>query len=83
MVVVVAFSSLARVLGDGLTMHSLPVLFKKKLLVEISLCTPIPLFFFGQDQFTVAQPAETAVAECSRMSRCELVFLSFRFPHHA
>ena len=45
--------------------------------------TDSTFFFLGQDQFTVAQPAETAVAECSWMSRCELVFLSFRFPHHA
>ena len=80
-----AFSSLARVLGDGLTMHSLPVLFKKNIISGDQLVHTDSTFFFflGQDQFTVAQPAETAVAEWSRMSRCELVFLSFRFPHHA
>ena len=55
----VAFSTLERILEEGLTIHSPPALFK----VEISLRTPVPLVF-GLDQSTVAQRAETTVAEC-------------------
>ena len=40
--VVMAFSSLARTFGEGLTV--LPVLFFFFFKVEISSCTPIPLF---------------------------------------
>ena len=64
---VVAFSSLARIFGEGLTINSPPALylfiyFKE---VEISSCTPVPLFFFkGQDQSTMAGRAETTVAVC-------------------
>ena len=49
--VVVAFSSCARILGECLTIYSLPALFLK---VEISLRTLIPLLL-GQDQSIVAQ----------------------------
>ena len=69
---VVAFSSHARILGDYLTIHSLPApfslsfFFKKKKKKEISLRTLIPLT--GQDQSTVAQQAETTVTERSLMS---------------
>ena len=57
--VAVAFSSHARILGECSTIHSPPSIFFK---VEISSCTLIPLLF--QDQSTVAQRAETTVAEC-------------------
>ena len=43
-VVVVAFSSLARIWGECLINHSLPVLFFFFFKVEISSCTLIPLF---------------------------------------
>ena len=69
----VAFFSIARTLGEGSTSYSPPVFLLLLLLflllllllfsVEINLSTPIPLFFLGQDQSTVAQRAETTEAE--------------------
>ena len=47
LVVVVAFSSRARILGECLTIHSLSALFLLLFKVEISLCTLIPLFTLG------------------------------------
>ena len=46
--VVVAFSLLARIWGKCLTIHSLPALFSSFFFkAEISLCTLIPLFMPG------------------------------------
>ena len=42
-----SFSSLSRTLGDGLKIHSPPALYYYFLEVEISSCTPIPLFMPG------------------------------------
>ena len=54
MEVVVAFSSLARILGECETIHSLSELFSSSSL--------------HQDRSTVAQQAKITVAECSLMS---------------
>ena len=62
---VVAFSSLARILGKGLTSHSSSAFKKKKM--EISSRISMH-FFLGQDDSTVAQHAEMTVAECFQMS---------------
>ena len=69
-VVVVAYSSLARVMGECLSIHSVPALFSsfflfflKWRLVRTHLFHPL-----GQDQSTVAQPTEMTVAECSLTS---------------
>ena len=64
---VVAFSSHTRILGECSTIHSLPELFFFSSEVEISLRTLIS--FFGQDQSTVAQRAEMTAIECSLTSR--------------
>ena len=61
--VVVAFSSLARILGECSTMNSPPAPFFK---VEISSRTLISLFRPGPS--TVTQRAETTVIECSLAS---------------
>ena len=63
-VVVVAFSSLARILGvrfDDSFPACVSFFFFK---VEISSRTSFPLFSCCQEQSTVAQRAETTVAEC-------------------
>ena len=63
---VVAFSSLARILGECSTSHSQLAPFFlsfSSFLVEISLRTLIPLF--PQDRSTMSQQAETTVTECS------------------
>ena len=70
MVVVVAFSSPARILGKVLRFiprlrFFLLLFFFSK--VEISSRTPIPRVG-GQDESTLAQRAETTVAECFRTS---------------
>ena len=71
MVVVVAFSLLARILGEGPTIHSPPALLLLLLLfvlfVEISSYTPNSTFLC-RVQSTMAQRAETIVAECSLTS---------------
>ena len=59
---VVAVLSLARILGECSTIHSLPALFCF-FKVEIRLCTLIPLLRPGL--VTVAQRTEMTVAECS------------------
>ena len=59
-VMVVAFSSLARILGEGLTIHSPPALFIFSK-VEISLCPPIPLFRPGS--LHSGSEVETTLAE--------------------
>ena len=57
----VASSSLARTLGECLTFTP-RLRFKKKYEVVISSRTPVSTFL-GQDQSTVAQRAETTMAE--------------------
>ena len=65
--VVVAFSSRARILGECSATHSPPALFFFFFFkVEISSRTLISSL--GQDQSTVAQRADTAVTECSLTS---------------
>ena len=61
--VMVAFSSCARILGECSTVHSPPALFLK---VELSLRRRIPLLC--QDQSSVAQRTEMTVTKCSLMS---------------
>ena len=64
------FSPLARISGDGSTIHSPPALF---FFVVVCFCLRLRLarahlfHSSGQNQFTVAQRAETTVAECSLM----------------
>ena len=72
--VMVAFSLLAGIREEGLTIHCPPALSFFE--VEIISRTPIPLFFLlfflflaGQDQSTITQEAETTVAECCLTSR--------------
>ena len=60
-----AFSSHARIWGECSTIHSLPVPFFLSFEVEISLST---FLYLCQDQSTVAQRAETTVAEWSLTS---------------
>ena len=66
LLVVAAFSSLVRIWRECSTIHSPPVLF-----VCVCVCVKWRLtrthefHSLGQDQPTVAQPAETTVAECS------------------
>ena len=69
MIMMMAFSSLARILGECLTIYSPRVLFFFFFVcfkVDISSRTLIPLFMPGQS--IVAQPSETTVAECSLTS---------------
>ena len=56
-ILMVAFSLLVKIIGED------NILFK----VEISACTPIPLFL-GQDQSKAAQQAKMMVTRCSLMS---------------
>ena len=63
-VVVVAFSSLAGVLGECSTIYSPPALF----FFKWRLCGAHLFHSLGQDHSTVAQRAETIVAECSPTS---------------
>ena len=65
--VVRAFSSPERILGDCSTIHSPPAIFCLFVEVAISSRTLIPLFRPGSVH-TVAQRAETTVAECSLTS---------------
>ena len=71
----VAFSLLARILGECSAIHSLPVLF---VVVKWRLVRAHYLHTLGQDQSTVAQRAETTVAECS-LTSCVLAHLQIGF----
>ena len=66
----VAFSSLAMILGEGSNIHCPPRLFffflKERLYIFHSL---------GQNQSMVAQHAETTVVKCSMRSRVSARFL--------
>ena len=74
---VVAFSSLSRIGGEG--GHSFPACaFSLK---WRSACAH-RFHFLGQDQFTVAQRAKTTVTECFPTS-CVRAGYHARFPHHA
>ena len=67
----VAFSSLARILGECRTIHSPPVLFSfffSFFFLKWRLARALYFHALGQDQSTVAQLAETTVAECSLTS---------------
>ena len=66
MVVVVAFSSRARILGECSTIYSPTALFFFLFKVEISSRKLIPLF--RPDQSTLAQRDETTVTDCSLAS---------------
>ena len=61
--VVMVFSSLARILGECSTIHSLLLLFF--FFVKWRLGRTHWFYSLGQDQSTVAQRAETTVAKCS------------------
>ena len=77
----VAFSSLVRILGECTTIHPQPVLFSFSfLMVKISSCT-LQFLSLCQDQSTVAQQAETS----GQMFPDKLCVSSFpdRFPHYA
>ena len=65
MVVVVAFSLLARISGEGPTIHSPPALF---LFYSGDQLTPTNSTFLRQDQTEVAQQGETTVAKRSLIS---------------
>ena len=75
-VMVVAFSSLARILGEGLTIHSPPTLF---------------FFFWSGDQLVPINPTFQAriypqwLRSWDNFGRvaCELIFLSDKFQHYA
>ena len=80
---VVAFSSLAMILGNGLMFHSPSTLFiyYHVFKVEISLLTH-QFHFLRQDKSTVAQWAEmTTVAQW--LTSCEWACFPDRFPHYA
>ena len=93
-VVLLAFTSLARILWESLTIHSpaalsvFLVMFRFVLFcfsMEISSRTPIPLFFFFfcQDRSTMAQRAVRRLRpSVSLRVACELVFPD-RFLHYA
>ena len=72
----VAFSSLARILGECSTIHSPPaaVFFLKCILARAHKS-------LGQDQPIMAQPAETTVAQCSLDELRESSFPD-RLPHY-
>ena len=74
---VVAFSSLARILGKCSTIHSLPALFLK---VEISSRTLISLF-----RPASVHSGSASCDDCDRVFPDELRVSSFpdRFPHYA
>ena len=65
-VVVVAFSSRARILGECSTIHSPPALFF--FFFKWRLACAHYFLSLRQDQSTVAQRAKTTVAECSLTS---------------
>ena len=67
LVVVVALLSLARIWGECLTFHSPPAHFTFFFL-KWRLARAHLFHSLGQDQSTVAQRAETTVAECSLTS---------------
>ena len=77
MVLVVAFSSLARILGECLTIHAPLVLFFLK--VEISLCTLIPFFM------PESVHSGSVSWDCGWTFPDKLSVSSFldRFPHYA
>ena len=63
--------------GEGLTIHSellLLLFFFFESGDELALTNSPFNFFIGQNQSTVAQQAETTVAQCFLTSWCELVF---------
>ena len=66
---VVAFSSLARIFGECLTIDSPPALVFCFFFLKWRLAHAYLFQFFGQDQSTVAQRAQMTVAECSLTSR--------------
>ena len=65
MVVVVAFSSLARIWGEG---HSFIPRLRFFFFFKWESARAQQFHFLGKDQSTVAQRAKTAVAECSMTS---------------
>ena len=77
-IVVVAFCSLVRMLGEWLTIQSSPALFFFK--VEISSCTLIPLFRSGS-----SHNGSASWDNSGRVFPDELCVSSFpfRFPHYA
>ena len=79
MVVVVAFSSRVRILGECLTSKSPPALFFF-FKVEISLCTLIPLFTPG-----LVHSSLVNWDDCNRVFPDKLCVSSFpdRFPHYS
>ena len=74
--VVVASSSLAKIMGECLTTHSLPSLF---VLLKWRLAHVHQFHSLGQDKSTVAQRAETTVAKCS-LTSC--MWVCFRIGSH-
>ena len=78
--VVVAFSSRARILGKCSTIHSPPALFFFFFKVEMSLRTLIPLFTPG-----LVHSGSASWDDCDRVLPDELRVSSFsdRFPHYA
>ena len=80
-VVMVAFSSHARILGECLTIHSLPVLYYNFFFkVEISLRKLVPLFTPG-----LVHSGSASLDDCGRMFPDKLRVSSFpdRFAHYA
>ena len=66
-VVVLAYSSRARILGECSTIHSPPALFFF-FFFKWRLSRAQYFYSLGQDQSTVAQRTETTVTECSLTS---------------